>query len=120
MIGRKMKDRSREIESCDLCGLEMPLDWFSDDALYRRVTGRAAGPDQGGSLCPQCFDVLAQERDLHLRWVPILQTDAMIPTPKTLEAAAKLFRERTGSAIEPVNEAHAEWLKNHPQGGVER
>jgi hypothetical protein len=58
------------IEYCDLCGIKQPLDWWSDDELYTKSTGREAGCDSGGSPCPICFDKLARERGVSIRWKP--------------------------------------------------
>lgn len=53
------------IEFCKDCGVEQPLVWTADDALWNQVWGNA-----GGVLCPSCFTARCQRLDLFIRWIP--------------------------------------------------
>ena len=51
-------------ESCQDCGKRY-INWFCDydSDLYLRVHG-----NNGGLLCPNCFDKQAQKKGIKLRW----------------------------------------------------
>ncbi len=55
------------IESCQACGIEQPLIWTADDELWKKVTGILDG---SGIYCPKCFDELATEKGIFIRWIP--------------------------------------------------
>lgn len=52
-------------EYCQVCGRRQPIVWHAPDRLWLEVNGR-----EGGVLCPECFDRLAAEKGLWLRWTP--------------------------------------------------
>ena len=65
-------------ETCQRCGREYLL-WHADDELYGRVTGMWPEPWDdgsgrtelaGGLFCLGCFDQMAEERGISLRWTP--------------------------------------------------
>ena len=53
------------IEFCKDCGVEQPVVWTAPDALWIEVWG-----NEGGVLCPSCFDKRAAALGYLLRWVP--------------------------------------------------
>jgi hypothetical protein len=54
------------IESCDRCGIRQPLVWWCEDnELYKRVTGT-----ENGIFCPKCFDKMAEQKGIFIRWIP--------------------------------------------------
>lgn len=54
------------VEYCDRCGRRQPLIWWSDDDLWLLLNHGV----HAGAYCPECFDGLAAERGLLLRWKP--------------------------------------------------
>lgn len=62
------------VEFCHRCGAVQPLDWYAHNELWARV--------QGGRpitlfrvLCPKCFERLARERNILIRWAPFDQEE---------------------------------------------
>ena len=54
-------------EFCHRCGVEQPLVWWCDNPhMWTEITG---GHDNC-ILCPKCFDDMAKERGLLLKWYP--------------------------------------------------
>lgn len=53
-------------EVCSTCGKGYML-WHSPDPLWKELHGR-----YGGTLCPRCFDRLADERGILLVWTPVV------------------------------------------------
>ena len=51
------------IEYCDCCGVRQPLIWHVPHSLWMYVT-----EDENAIYCPKCFDRLAGEKGLLLRW----------------------------------------------------
>lgn len=65
-------------ETCQVCGRSYIL-WHADNDLYGAVTGRHAIPWAdgsgneelaGGLFCPDCFDRMAEQAGIWLRWRP--------------------------------------------------
>jgi hypothetical protein len=64
-------------EACQLCGRDYLL-WHADDDLYGLVTRRwprPGGECGGGLFCLACFDRLADEQGLDLKWRPEILRD---------------------------------------------
>lgn len=59
------------IEYCDRCGIQMPVVWWCEpNELWAEVTGYEAeeGSYAGGCYCPVCFDILANEKGIAIRF----------------------------------------------------
>ena len=55
-------------EFCRRCGRQQPLIWWcADDALWERITGWKGN----GILCPECFDKLARDQHVLLRFLAV-------------------------------------------------
>lgn len=53
------------VEYCGACGVKQPLVWWCEDnALWAHIDPR------NETLCPNCFDRRARQRDIFLRWYP--------------------------------------------------
>ena len=50
---------------CERCGEEIAVVWYAPHELWRRISGHN---DDGGRLCMRCFDALAEEQGILLRW----------------------------------------------------
>lgn len=56
------------IETCLRCDREQPIVWEAGPGLWAMVAD--FDPPERGVLCPECFDDLAREQGLGLRWHP--------------------------------------------------
>lgn len=56
-------------EFCKDCGVSQPLIWHAANDLWAEVRD-ASIEDDGGVLCPWCFDRRARKRGIYLCWVP--------------------------------------------------
>jgi hypothetical protein len=61
------------IEFCKRCGAQQPVVWTASDDLWAQFSGWT---DDGGVLCPTCFDRRAQQRGVLLRWTPTIDRDS--------------------------------------------
>lgn len=57
------------IEYCKDCGVKQPVVWTADDELWNLVWG-----NDGGVLCPRCFDSRCRRLGLFLLWMPTVET----------------------------------------------
>lgn len=71
-------------EFCHDCGRRQPIVWWADDELWKFVTGRY---DEGGVLCPVCFDRRATRLGILLHWTPAPRW-GFPREPRTLEREA--------------------------------
>jgi hypothetical protein len=55
-----------ETEICNFCGSKVEYIWWSDDYLWKILTGYKNGE---GISCMKCFEKLAQKHKLLIRWV---------------------------------------------------
>lgn len=61
-------------EVCATCGKGYML-WNAPDPLWKELRGR-----YGGTLCPRCFDRLADEQGIRLVWTPVVVSRDGVPT----------------------------------------
>ena len=67
------------IEYCHCCGAEQSLVWHVPDDLWMLVA-----EDKRAIYCPECFDRLAEEKGLLLRWTAVVDDS---PVGVRMEAA---------------------------------
>lgn len=54
-------------EFCHRCGVTQPLVWWCESPqMWTEITGC----HENGILCPKCFDDMAKDRKLLLKWYP--------------------------------------------------
>jgi hypothetical protein len=54
-------------EHCMGCGREYDLIWMSNNNLWNKIWGA-----ENGLLCPDCFDKRCRNKDILLRWIPVI------------------------------------------------
>ena len=57
-------------EFCHRCGVEQPLVWWCED---QRLWTEITGCHENGILCPDCFNKLAKNRGLLIKWFPKIE-----------------------------------------------
>jgi hypothetical protein len=63
-IPQFIKDMFHMVEFCQRCGVRQTLAWTCDsDALWWGINGT-----KNGVLCPDCFDKLAWDKGIYIKW----------------------------------------------------
>lgn len=100
------------IEFCKDCGVRQPLVWHASDELWARVRCRET-EDDGGVLCPKCFDEHANRMGILLMWRPEIHGNgaALLTRELALDIDYRLLNAQDTYALHELDDAQDEWQR---------